>query len=407
MAEIRINTTGGLKLYDADNSHYAQIVAGTITSNVDAITLGHDTVTIADNLSLGSDSAILKLGADGDATLTHDGTTGLTIAATPISIDSTGELHLNSTTGDIKLQDGGTDQIAFDLDGTAGEVIMKPAVDSDDLVISQYDGTEVIRIEDNASLGLVGNKLSIANSSSDVVIKPLTDAKDIIFQQYDGTVVATVEDNATFNIPASKLAIGGTAVTATAAELNLIDGGTARGTTAIADGDGVLINDAGTMRMTNVTTLKTYMGAELSAPVFKATLPNAANINNTTATKMALGTEVLDTGGCYDTTNYRFTPDVEGYYLFIVSGLLYYGNAAGEYGDISVYKNGNKAIANRNSQSGNMQLSENLRAVGIIHMNGSSDYAEPYIYHQYGTGKDLDNNEDYTYFTGFRITGSV
>ena len=53
MAEIRINTTGGLKLYDADNSHYAQIIAGTITSNVDAITLGHDTVTIADNLSLG------------------------------------------------------------------------------------------------------------------------------------------------------------------------------------------------------------------------------------------------------------------------------------------------------------------------------------------------------------------
>ena len=36
-------------------------------------------------------------------------------------------------------------------------------------------------------------------------------------------------------------------VTATAAELNLIDGGTSRGTTAIADGDGVLINDAGTM----------------------------------------------------------------------------------------------------------------------------------------------------------------
>ena len=62
MAEIRVNATGGLKLYDADDSHYAQIVAGTITSNVDAITLGHDTVTIADNLSLGSDSAILKIG---------------------------------------------------------------------------------------------------------------------------------------------------------------------------------------------------------------------------------------------------------------------------------------------------------------------------------------------------------
>jgi hypothetical protein len=264
MAEIRVNATGGLKLYDADDSHYAQIVAGTITSNVDAITLGHDTVTIADNLSLGSDSSILKLGADGDATLTHDGTTGLTIAATPISIDSTGELHLNSTTGDIKLQDGGTDQIAFDLDGTSGEVIMKPAVDSDDLVISQYDGTEVIRIEDNASLGLVGNKLSIANSSSDVVIKPLTDAKDIIFQQYDGTVVATVEDNATFNIPASKLAIGGTAVTATAAEMNLLDGGTSVGSSiTLADADGIIVNDGGTMKTIPASDISAYAGGNL------------------------------------------------------------------------------------------------------------------------------------------------
>ena len=305
MAEIRINTTGGLKLYDADNSHYAQIVAGTITSNVDAITLGHNLATfnaavtatgilktddtteatsttdgslqtdgglsvakdaiIGDDLKLLSDSAVLSLGAGSDITFTHDGTTGLTIAATPISIDSTGELHLNSTTGDIKLQDGGTDQIAFDLDGTSGEVIMKPAVDSDDLVISQYDGTEVIRIEDNASLGLVGNKLSIANSSSDVVIKPLTDAKDIIFQQYDGTVVATVEDNATFNIPASKLAIGGTAVTATAAELNLLDGGTSVGSSiTLADADGFVVNDGGTMKTIPATDLATYIGGGIT-----------------------------------------------------------------------------------------------------------------------------------------------
>ena len=41
MAEIRINATGGVKLYDADDSHYAQIIAGTITSNVDVLTLGH------------------------------------------------------------------------------------------------------------------------------------------------------------------------------------------------------------------------------------------------------------------------------------------------------------------------------------------------------------------------------
>ena len=245
MAEIRINTTGGLKLYDADDSHYAQIVAGTITSNVDAITLGHDTVTIADNLSLGSDSAILKIGADGDATLTHDGTTGLTIAATPISIDSTGELHLNSTTGDIKLQDGGTDQITFDLDGTAGEVIMKPAVDSDDLVLSQYDGTEVIRIEDNASLGLVGNKLNIANSSSDVIVKPLTDAKDVIFQQYDGNEVMRINDSRKLQFYDD----GGESITSDGSKLIIESGGTTFNLPSADGSDGQFLktNGSGTL----------------------------------------------------------------------------------------------------------------------------------------------------------------
>ncbi len=222
-------------------------------------------LTVGDDLRLLTDSAILSLGAGSDATLTHDGTTGLTIAATPISIDSTGSLDLNSTTGDINLQDGGVNQIAFDLDGTAGEVIIKPMVDSDDLVIKQYDGTEVIRVEDDASLGLVGNKLNIANSSGDVIIKPLDDEKDIIFQQRDGTEVARIEDNATFNVVTSKLAINGTAVTATAAELNFMDGGSTIGTTAVVDGDGIIHNDGGTMKVTSAATFKTYFQSGLSS----------------------------------------------------------------------------------------------------------------------------------------------
>jgi len=57
-------------------------------------------------------------------------------------------------------------------------------------------------------------------------------------------------------------------VTTTTAELNLVDGGTARGTTALADGDGILINDAGTMRMTNVTAVKTYMAGSAATAGF-------------------------------------------------------------------------------------------------------------------------------------------
>ena len=50
-------------------------------------------------------------------------------------------------------------------------------------------------------------------------------------------------------------------ITATIGEINLIDGGTARGTTAVASGDGILINDDGTMRMTNVDTVSTYFAS--------------------------------------------------------------------------------------------------------------------------------------------------
>jgi hypothetical protein len=145
----------------------------------------------------------------------------------------------------------------IELDGANKKI----KVDSGDLtldvpgdIILDADGADLVFADGGTNI------LKVTNSSSDVVFQPQVDAKDIIFKQYDGTTVATVEDNGTFNIPTDKLAINGTAVTATAAELNLIDGGTARGTTAIADGDGVLINDAGTMRQTTVETLKTYIG---------------------------------------------------------------------------------------------------------------------------------------------------
>ena len=48
-------------------------------------------------------------------------------------------------------------------------------------------------------------------------------------------------------------------VTATTAELNLTDGGSTVGTTAVAGGDGLLTNDGGTMRQTTVDTFDTYL----------------------------------------------------------------------------------------------------------------------------------------------------
>ena len=76
----------------------------------------------------------------------------------------------------------------------------------------------------------------------------------------DGLTTTTAELNIMDGVTATTAEINILdGVTSTAAELNLIDGDTARGTTAVADGDGFLTNDGGTMRMTNVDTLATYM----------------------------------------------------------------------------------------------------------------------------------------------------
>ena len=50
-------------------------------------------------------------------------------------------------------------------------------------------------------------------------------------------------------------------VTSTATELNIMDGDTSAGTTAVAGGDGIVTNDNGTMRQTTVDTFDTYLSA--------------------------------------------------------------------------------------------------------------------------------------------------
>ena len=160
--------------------------------------------------------------------------------------------------------DGGVDIDNFNINGTtialsSGDMTLDVAGD----ILLNADGGD-IKFSD-ASVDL----LSITNSSSDVVLKPLTDAKDIIFQQYDGTEVARIEDNATFNVSsAGKFAYAGTAVTATAAELNLLDGGTSvGGSITLADADGVVVNDAGTMKTIPASDIKTYAGFDTDAAV--------------------------------------------------------------------------------------------------------------------------------------------
>ena len=91
------------------------------------------------------------------------------------------------------------------------------------------------------------------------------------------------------------------AIDASATELNLIDGGTSRGTTAVASGDGILINDGGTMRMTNVDTVSTYFA---SHSVGGGNIVTTGALNSGSITS---GFGTIDTGSSTITTSGAIT----------------------------------------------------------------------------------------------------
>ena len=82
-------------------------------------------------------------------------------------------------------------------------------------------------------------------------------------------------------ISVTTLDIGGTNISATASEINLIDGGATVGTDAIADGDGIIHNDGGTMKVTSAATFKTYFTSGVSSAADDLTAGDAA-VNLTT-----------------------------------------------------------------------------------------------------------------------------
>ena len=81
-------------------------------------------------------------------------------------------------------------------------------------------------------------------------------AKGIIFADGEGSgaKVTDLLDGFSF---------GGTKINSTAAELNIVDGGTSATATTIADADRLIVNDDGTMVQAAVTDLRTYVNANL------------------------------------------------------------------------------------------------------------------------------------------------
>ena len=244
-------SVSALRLYcEASNAHYAALVAPahsdfsgnvTLTLPVTSSTLVGDTVTqTLTNKTL--TSPVLNTGVSGTAVLDEDdlSTNSNTQLATQQSIKAYVDSSMTSAV------------TASSTTTLSNKTLTAPKfVDAG--FIADANGNEQVVFQTTAS---AVNALEVTNSATNNAITVGAFGSDT-----NVGINLTPKGNGVVAIASENLSYAGTAITTTGAEINLIDGDTARGTETVGTGDGILINDGGTMRMTNVDTVSTYFSS--------------------------------------------------------------------------------------------------------------------------------------------------
>ena len=117
----------------------------------------------------------------------------------------------------------------------------------------------------------------------------------------DGEIAINTADQKIYARSSSSIVNLGTGTTASAAELNIMDGGTSATSTTVADADRVVLNDNGTMIQVAVTDLAAYFDDEITAmPNLVTTAATTVGALNSGSITSGFGT--IDTGSSTITT---------------------------------------------------------------------------------------------------------
>jgi hypothetical protein len=123
-----------------------------------------------------------------------------------------------------------------------------------------------------------------------------------------------------------------------------------------------------------------------TGPLFRVRLSADQSITAATYVKVAWNTETYDTDNCFDsTTNYRFTPNKAGYYS-LSSTLTLRGNAAAEtacqirINNATISTFGTGTVLNTFAYG-------DASSTDLYYFNGTTDYAEVFVYIAAGTTK--------------------
>ena len=152
---------------------------------------------------------------------------------------------------------------------------------------------------------------------------------------------------------------------------------------------------AGTTTVTMPAATGTMMVSG-NMPAFSAYLSSNQSIGNGSLTKMQCNTEEFDTASAYDNaTNYRFTPQVSGYYQ--VSGAAQLNYTSALYSSfICIYKNGSAFKFGNNTMNTNVY--QQVCVSALIYLNGSTDYVEIYAQQNSGGSANIGGNQNTSYF---------
>jgi len=163
---------------------------------------------------------------------------------------------------------------------------------------------------------------------------------------------------------------------------------------------------AGTTTLTLPTTSGTVLTSATpfsngQGPAFSAWSSTTVTANNNTTAKMPFNQEFFDTASCFDTSTYRFTPNVAGYYQVNLSVFV---NTSSGVVQSTLFKNGAQYLVEitKNDSAGiAVQVST------VLYLNGTTDYIEGYIYQTSGSSYTTwTNRPDLYQFSAALVRGA-
>ena len=136
-----------------------------------------------------------------------------------------------------------------------------------------------------------------------------------------------------------------------------------------------------------------------NTPAFHAYNPQNGSVANQTEVIVSNNTELLDSSAAYDTSTYKFTPQVAGYYFLYANVRYQSGTTDFDRINLEITKNSTDILSARN----NNKDYSTVCVSGIVQANGSSDYFQMRSYQNSGGSISISTDDELVYFGGYKI----